>query len=589
VIPHLTDHLLSALTSLKQTGLALPDLTQLSIQVAPCKAHVAADFASNIALMLAKPLNMSPRQLAEQIIAHLPESDEVTSVAVAGPGFINFTISESQLHGVISEILEQTTQFGCTNSYAGQSIHMEFVSANPTGPLHVGHGRSAAYGACLANLLKAVGYRVHQAYYVNDAGRQMRILALSTWLRYLMALGESLDLPANAYQGDYLAPIANNLLAEHGKQFYHAYTTLKAQLPKQDPANPMTEDAEVDHWIDLMINTIGQAGFDCFQTASLTAILSEIRDDLTEFGVVYDEYFHESTLCTSGLLDESIALLTNQGHTFEKEGALWFKATAFGDEKDRVLIRQNGQPTYFASDVAYHLHKYQQGFDHIIDIFGADHHGYQQRIKGFLSALGENPDQLQIILIQFASLYRDGEKIPMSTRSGQFITLKSLRDEVGNDAARYFYIMRRPEQHLDFDLSLAQSKTQDNPVYYIQYAHARICQVLAKRHAQTNPVDLTVSLTQLALLTESHEHELLQQLMAYPRTIEKAAAQRAPHTVAHYLHQLATRFHSYYAHHPVLDANNPARTDARVCLLIACQQVFQNGLALLGVSAPETM
>ena len=446
------------------------------IAVTGTKDPTHGDFATNLALLLAKPLGISPRVCAENLRDALPSVPFVKRVEIAGPGFLNFFVEESGFFEVIPTILQQKAAFGQSQKGHGIRVHIEYVSANPTGPLHVGHGRGAAYGACVSNLLRAVGYHVHREYYVNDAGRQMRILALSTWLRYIELLGESVVFPENGYRGDYIIDIARAWVSTYERQFYRAGSDIAAALHALPESIQADQEARLDAYIEIAQRLLA-ADFQRVQALVMEAILADIRDDLAEFGVTYDEWFHESQLFEKGWVDEGIQLLTAKGHTYQKEGALWFRATTFGDEKDRVLVRENGISTYFASDVAYHLYKYRQGYHRVIDVFGADHHGYISRIRAFLSGLGENPDQLTILLVQFAVLYRGQEKVSMSTRSGEFVTLRALRDEVGCDAARYFYVARRPEQHLDFDLELAKSQSSDNPVYYIQYAHARIMSV----------------------------------------------------------------------------------------------------------------
>ena len=575
----------SAVFALQKEG-ALPKEIDINIQVERTRDEKHGHFACNIAMMLARKAGTPPRDLAAAIVKHLPTSAHIAKVNIAGPGFINFFLTTSALHDVIKKVLDEKDTFGRSNKGNKKRIHLEFVSANPTGPLHVGHGRSAAYGACVANLLEAIGYTVHREYYVNDAGRQMRILALSVWFRYLEIMGEPIQLPANAYQGDYIISIAHQLAEEHHDKYKHAFCDIENTLN-----NTLTTDDKekhIDTLIDIMHNRIGQTGFDIFQSAALAGILSDIKQDLEEFGVNYDEWFRESHLFKAGLLEQGIALLKSHGHVFEKDGALWFRATDYGDEKDRVLLRANDQPTYFASDVAYHLYKYQQGYDKIIDIFGADHHGYVQRIKAFLKGLGKDPKKLDVLLVQFAILYRGKEKVQMSTRSGKFVTLRQLRDEVGNDAARYFYIMRKPEQHLDFDLELAKSHSNENPVYYIQYAHARICSVWKQLKTDNIAWDMTNGLKNLAKLTEDIEHSLMNALSQYPEIITSAGFYREPHTLANFLQSFANLFHSYYNACRFIIREPDAR-DARLCLVAAAQQVIKNGLQLLGLSAPESM
>lgn len=576
--------LTKSLAALQADGIVPADVTaSINIERTRDKAH--GDFASNLALMLAKPAKKNPRQLAELIIQHLPKHDALVKTEIAGPGFINFFIANDVMSQIIPTILNATDQFGHCKHGKGQRIHLEYVSANPTGPLHVGHGRGAAYGSCVANLLKAIGYDVHQEYYVNDAGRQMRILGLSTWVRYCQQHKVNIDLPAKAYQGDYIIDIANELTKKQGDAFVVSADTFTKSL-----LNPAPEDPEqmIDALVEAAIQCLGADQFDCIRQFSLDAILDDIKEDLREFGVFHDDYFPESQLMKDGDLQAGIDLLKEHGYVYEKEGALWFRATDLGDEKDRVLVRANGQSTYFASDVAYHLHKYNQGYERMIDVFGADHHGYIARIRSFLKGLGKDPDKLTILLVQFAILYRGKTKVSMSTRSGEFVTLRELRHEVGNDATRYFYIMRKPEQHLDFDMELAKSKTNENPVYYIQYAHARICSVWRQLKESNGVWNKDNGLNHLSKLDNNHEKALITQLSRYQEMLINAAEQHEPHTLAYFLHELANLFHTYYNASKFL-ADDANTRDARLCLIHAVQITIANGLRLLGISAPESM
>ncbi len=565
----------------------LPVEVRAPVNIEKSKDPQHGEYASNIALILAKKTGKNPRELAGLIVKHLPLSSPISKVEIAGPGFINFTLTDSAFEQIVAQVLLAENHYGWSTMAAGRRVHLEYVSANPTGPLHVGHGRSAAYAACVANLLKAVGFQVHQEYYVNDAGRQMRILAFSTWIRYLQTFGEQVELPANAYQGDYIIDIAKALHERYNDRFRKNPNALATQLaakfqPDQDA------DRYIDAYIEGVIKLIDQENFNIIQKITLNEILADIKDDLFEFGVMYDAWFHESQLIEMNLVEAGIELLKKHGHVYEKEGAVWFRATDFGDEKDRVLIRENGQPTYFAPDIAYHLHKYRQGYDHMIDVFGADHHGYVTRIRAVLKGLGEDPQKLTVLIVQFANLFRGKVKVSMSTRSGSFVTLRELRNEVGNDAARFFYIMRKPEQHLDFDLELAKAQSTDNPVYYIQYAHARICSVwrqLANTGLQWSKEE---GLQELNLLTAETERKLLRHLANYPELLQHAAMHYEPHLLAHYLQELANLFHVYYNSEKFLVPNVELR-QARLCLMRAIQYVLASGLALLGISAPEQM
>src|SRR3990167_5326716 len=570
--------------SLSALSLSVADNT---IQLSRTKDETHGDFATNIAMLLAKPAGLKPRELAEKIVAHIPKSSIIEKIEIAGPGFINFFLVKNSEHGIIREALAKKEAFGRANIGNHKRIHMEYVSANPTGPLHVGHGRGAAYGACVANLLSVIGCDVHREYYVNDAGRQMRILGASIWLRYAELLGCRIVIPSNAYRGDYVIDIAKKFLEMHGKKFLIPVENVQTIFPTILD-NEENKDIFVDQLIENIAAELGAAQFEIVRQFGVDEVTADIKNDLEEFGVVYDAWFTESSLFEKGWLQKGIDTLKKKGFTYEKEGALWFRATEFGDEKDRVLVRKNGVPTYFASDVAYHTYKYDQGYDEIIDVFGADHHGYLPRIKAFLQGLQKDTDKLKILLVQFAILYRGAQRVQMSTRSGEFVTLRELRKEVGNDAARFFYVMRKPDQHLDFDLELAKSTSNENPVYYIQYAHARICSVWRQLTEKKLSWNKQNGLAQLNLLTLPEEKELIAAIASYPELLISAGEQYAPHRIAHFLQTLAQHFHSYYNSHKFIvdDAN---LRDARLSLIAATQVVLKNGLTLLGVSAPDRM
>lgn len=563
------------------------DVMAIDIKVERTKDAGHGDYSTNLAMILAKPCGQPPRKVAESLVAFLPADPALERVVIAGPGFINFFMSERARLQVIPAVLDEKEAFGRCNLGQGQRVLVEYVSANPTGPLHVGHGRSAAFGATLANVLMAAGFDVSREYYVNDAGRQMNILAASVWLRYLALAGESVVFPANGYRGDYVNDIAKDLLATQGRVFVHAWDVVQHDLPLDEP---MGGDKEL--YIDAIINRaralLGADGFACFHQHALDSVLTDIKDDLAGFGVEYDCWFSEQSLLEDGSINQGIQALKEAGHTYEEAGALWFRATTFGDEKDRVLIRANGQTTYFASDVAYHWNKYNRGFSRVIDIFGADHHGYVTRVKAAVNALGHDDTALNVLFVQFAILYRAGERVQMSTRSGSFVTLRELREEVGNDAARFFYVMRKPEQHMDFDLDLAKSESSDNPVYYIQYAYARISSVLRQLVERGLAWDEAVGRVHLHLLVEPQEVALVSLLSRYPEIIEASAKGCEPHQIAYYLRELATGLHSYYNAITLLCEPYEERC-ARLCLLKAVRQVLRNGLQLLGVSAPESM
>ncbi len=548
------------------------------------KTH--GDFAANVAMLLAKPARKNPREIASLIISALPESDFVEKVDIADPGFINFYVSETSRLDVVSQVIEQGDAFGRSNKGAGKKVQVEFVSANPTGPLHVGHGRGAAYGATLANLLDAIGYSVHCEYYVNDAGRQMDILATSVWLRYLEKKGVAIIFPANAYKGGYIQDIVANINDVESSYLATAEEVM-SDLPLDEPQGGDKEE-HIDALIQKAKKLLGEDSYRSIFDLALNSILADIRDDLSEFGVNYNEWFSERSLMAKGLVSQAIERLQSGGYIYEQKGALWFKSTDFGDDKDRVVQRDNGQSTYFASDIAYHMDKFDRGFESVIDVWGSDHHGYVPRVKAALSALDHNADALEVLLVQFANLYRGGEKVQMSTRSGSFVTLRELRDEVGSDAARFFYVMRKCEQHLDFDLELAKSKSSENPVYYIQYAHARICSIFRQLKDKNIVYEQALGLANLALLVEEHELDILQQLAKYPEVVETAASQHEPHLMAHYLRELANALHTYYNAHQFIVDDEKLR-NARLLLVVATRQVIKSGLELLGVSAPSEM
>ncbi len=560
----------------------IPTSERINITIENSRDSAHGDFATNIAMVLAKVAKTNPRQLAENIIEHLPESNIVEKTEIAGPGFINFFLLQNTHQSVIIDILKQGDNYG--DSTIGNNIPtlVEFVSANPTGPLHIGHGRGAAYGAVVANLLKKAGFNVSCEYYINDAGRQMDILAVSVWLRYLQLNDENIPFPDNAYQGDYINDIAEALHKTHADKFK---TPVDNLLPLFDE-----EDAElkIDSLIKYCIDELGAENYRLVFDEGLNVILTTIKSDLSDFGVEFDNWFSERSLVDNDTVNKCIAKLTANDWIYKKDGAQWFRSSKLGDEKDRVLIRENGQATYFASDIAYHLSKVERGFEKIIDIWGADHHGYIARVKASMQALDLDPEKLEILLVQFATLYRGKEKLQMSTRSGEFITLQELQDEVGRDATRFFYIMRKSEQHLDFDMELAKSQSNDNPVYYIQYAHARICSVFRQMPEKGYTYNEKKALADLSVLTETHEIKLLSALARYPEVIENAAQTYEPHQLVYYLKDLANDFHSYYNSSQFLVDNKEVR-NARLVLIVATKQVIQNGLSLLGVSSPEEM
>ena len=574
-----------AITALKAEGVISSELNpQIIIDRARDAQH--GDFASNLALVLAKPAQLNPRELALKIIAALPQDEAVTKVEIAGPGFINFFINPDSQYQIVSQIHAQGNAYGLSKVGADKKVQVEFVSANPTGPLHVGHGRGAAYGSVVADLLEAVGFNVHREYYVNDAGRQMDILAASVWLRYLEACGEVMTFPSNAYRGDYVREIAKDIYANASNEYRRPIELVLENTPP-DEADGVDKDLYIDAIIERTKTLLGSQYREFFQIG-LENILDDIKDDLEEFGVNYQQWFSERDLMDDGSVQKALARLETGGHLYQQEGATWFASSQLGDEKDRVVIRENGQYTYFASDIAYHMNKLDRGFDQIIDIWGADHHGYVPRVKAAIQALGADASKLKVLLVQFAVLYRGEERVQMSTRSGEFVTLRELRSEVGKDAARFFYVMRRSEQHMDFDLKLATSKSNENPVFYVQYAHARVCSVLRQLDEKGFSREIALGMENLNLLNEEHEISLLGTLERYPEVLEKAALQYEPHLLIHYLRDLAHEFHTYYNAHQFL-VEDAAVRNARLNLVCAIKQVLANGLNLLNINTPESM
>ena len=547
------------------------------------------DFATNLAMQLAKALKRNPREIAQQLVNELPPSPLVKAAEIAGAGFINFRLETGAKTAAVQAVLAAGADYGRSTLGGGRKIQVEFVSANPTGPLHVGHGRGAAYGASLSALLAFAGWDVTREYYVNDAGRQMDILGLSTWLRYLDLQGVTVAFPPNAYQGDYVREMAKQMVAAHGGQFVRSAEDVLACTPGLPPADRADDEAKnqrelhLDALIARAKDLLGP-DWSYVHAHALSEQLADCRNDLEEFGVEFEVWFSEKALYDTGLVVRCVDLLEKKGHLYVQDGAKWFKSTAFGDEKDRVVQRENGLYTYFASDIAYHLNKYERGFEEIINIWGADHHGYIPRVKGAVAALELDPARLHVALVQFAVLYRNGQKASMSTRSGEFVTLRELRQEVGNDACRFFYALRKSDQHLDFDLDLAKSQTNENPVYYVQYAHARICSVVAQWGG-----DLAeLAQADLGRLENPRELVLTNKLAEFADIINTAAKDLAPHQIAFYLKDLAGEFHGWYNAERML-VDDPGLRDARVALAAAVRQVIRNGMALLGVSCPESM
>ena len=541
------------------------------------------DFASNLAMVLAKTHNCNPRELANRITENLPKSDLIKRTEIAGPGFINFFLNQNSYQSVVLDILEKGDTYGNSKIGDNQSTLIEFVSANPTGPLHIGHGRGAAYGAAIANLLKKTGFNIHCEYYVNDSGRQMDILTVSTWIRYLQQHDKEICFPESAYKGNYIIDIAADLKNKYANKFVTPHKDILDLLDTKEEA-----DIKIDKLIKHCASVLGGKNYRLILETCLDSILSSIKNDLNEFGVEFNNWYSEYSLLKNNSVNQCIAKLNDKSWVYQKDGAKWFRSSKLGDEKDRVLVRENGQKTYFASDIAYHLSKFERGYKKIINIWGADHHGYIERVKASMKALDYPPEAITILLVQFATLFRGKEKLQMSTRSGEFITLKELIKEVGKDAARFFYIMRKNEQHLDFDLELAKSESNDNPVYYIQYAHARICSVFRQMNEKGYTFFQSKKLSDLSTLTEDHEIKLLRSLAKYPDVIESAAVSFEPHQLAYYLKDLANDFHTYYNVNQFLVEDDLIR-NARLSLIDATRQVIRNGLLQLGVSSPEEM
>ncbi|OQY09029.1 MAG: arginine--tRNA ligase [Desulfobacteraceae bacterium 4572_187] len=519
------------------------------------KARMHGDFSSNIAMIMASIQKMAPRKIAESIINHMGDSGSIIlKVEIAGPGFINFYLRQSAWYPVLRRVYEEGERYGSSNIGKGEKIQVEFVSSNPTGPLHVGHGRGAAVGDSVGNILSFSGYDVQKEYYINDSGRQINTLGRSVFLRYRELFGEKIEFPDDCYQGDYIRDIAVKIKGTDG-----------GELLKQNEEDAVSYCARL------------AAG----------KILEGIRQDLDFFGVKFDVWFSEQSLYDSGVVDLVINDFKKKKIIYEKDGALWFKTSDFGDEKDRVVVKKNGEKTYFASDIAYHQDKYERGFDLAIDVWGADHHGYIPRMTASVEAFGLNRNQFQVILVQLVNLLRGGEPVAMSTRAGEFITLKDVISEVGRDAARFIFLTRHYDSPLDFDLELAKKKTSDNPVYYVQYVHARISSIIRKA-AEREIRDLMPGDDAVAMLIQPEEVELMKALARYPETIENSAKLMEPHRITFFLMNLASLFHAYYNKHRVL-TNDPVLSHGRLYLITAVQKVIRNGLTLLGVSAPDKM
>jgi len=525
------------------------------VEVEEPKMGSHGDFATNFAMLAAKTQKMAPRKIAQAVVDHLEDSDNLlVQVDIAGPGFINFFIKPQAWAPWVHQVLTQGSAYGASQMGRGLKVQVEFVSANPTGPLHVGHGRGAAVGDSVASLLDFCGYDVQREFYINDSGRQIQTLGRSVLLRAMEILGQAVDFPEDCYQGDYIRDLAREVIAAKGADFFAG-----------------DEDQALGY---------------CARYAA-AANIAAIRKDLMDFGIEYQHWFSEQSLYDSGRVDQVLEEMKARGMVYCQDGAWWFKSSAFGDEKDRVVVRQNGQTTYFASDIAYHQDKYKRGFEKVIDVWGADHHGYIPRMTAAVEAGGQRPDQFQVILVQLVNLLRGGQPVAMGKRSGEFVTLKDVIDEVGRDAARFIFLTRDYASPLDFDLEVAKQKTNDNPVYYVQYVHARIASIMRKAAEQgIGPVAWRESAA--AQLVEAEEIQLIKAMVRYSEVLRSAVEILAPHRVAFYLMDLAALFHAYYNKHRVLDGDTE-QTHARLCLILAVQTVIRNGLTLLGVSAPESM
>ncbi len=546
----------SVITALKKAydagELSSDDFPEINIEEP--KNDSQGDFSSNIAMVMAKIQKMAPRKIAEAVQKNIDDPN-IEKVEIAGPGFINFHLKPTSWQYILDDVHAENDKFGSSDMGKGTKIQVEFVSANPTGPLHVGHGRGAAVGDSTARILSFAGYDVQKEYYINDSGRQINTLGISVFARYKELAGVSIDFPEDCYKGDYIIDLAKTVKEEQG-------------LALLD----MDEQEAVTH---------------CAKFAAGN-ILKGIADDLGAFGVTFDNWYSEQTLYDSGKVDKSIEKLREEKIVYDHDGASWFRTTDYGDEKDRVVVRSNGQTTYFASDISYHKDKYDRGFDRVIDVWGADHHGYINRINAAIEATGTKSDNFDVILIQLVALLRDGKPIAMTTRGGVFETLKDVIDEVGSDAARFIFLSRSYESNLDFDLELAKKKTNDNPVYYVQYCHARISSIIRKAAEEKGINAIEKTDAGVAKLTEPEDIAILKALARYGETVETAATKLEPHKITYYLTNLASLFHSYFNKHKVL-TDDTDLTQGRLYLICAVKMVIKNGLTLLGVSAPDKM
>ncbi|MBE3127630.1 MAG: arginine--tRNA ligase [Candidatus Atribacteria bacterium] len=538
---------------IRQDNFQIKDIPKMILLIPKNKSH--GDLSTNIAMQLSRELKSKPLDIAHLIVSNLDIQDTIVDkVKIAGPGFINFWLNENWLYKILDEIREQGENYGKVNLGKGKRVQVEFVSVNPTGPLHVGHGKCAAVGDALSGILKAAGYEVEKEYYINDQGKQIDILGQSVQVRYNNFLEEKREFPADGYKGEYIFDIAKEII----DKFQDKYKG--------------RDDKETQEF---------------FKVFTLKKILSGIKKDLKDFGVEFDVWFSEKSLYEQNKLQEVIELLQQRGFLYEEKGALWLKSTVFGDEKDRVVIRENNIPTYFASDIVYHQNKYQRGFDKVIDIWGADHHGYINRMKAAAQALGYSEDFLDVLIVQFVTLIKDGKEVGMSTRGGEFITLRDLMREVGKDVARYFFLMRSYDSHTEFDLDVAKSQSMENPVYYIQYAYARICSIIKKAEQEGIKIDKNKKVN-LHLLDKEEEIELIKKLSSLKEVVRKSALTWKPHLLTTYLYDLASSFHKYYTVHRVITEDKEL-TKARLILIDCTRIVLFNTFKILGISAPESM
>lgn len=565
----------------------LPAGTAPEIRLDATKDKAHGDFATNLAMMLAKPAGKPPRAIAEALVAALPANAIVTKVDIAGPGFINFFLAQDSQFAAVRRILDNYEAFARPDVGKGEKVLLEFVSANPTGPMHVGHGRGAAFGSALGNLLAATGYVVQREYYINDYGRQTDILAVSLWLRYLENFGAPVRIPSRAYPGAYVSECAHRLADAYGERFRKHYADIVDGLaPDSDEEGDdakKIKEAHLDALIERSKKMLG-GDYRLLQQFGLDEQMRMIRTTLAGLNVEFDRFFSERALVDSGAVEKAVERLKNAGHAYEKDGALWLRTTVHGDEKDRVLLRDDGSYTYFASDVAYHLDKLERGFDTLVDVWGADHHGYIARVRSAIDYLSGKGDRFHVALIQFVTL-ASGR---MGKRSGNFVTLQDLVDEAGADATRFFYLTRSSDQHLEFDIDLARSQSNENPVYYLQYAHARVRSMFRTLEERGWDYDAEAGLAALAKLPEPAAADLARLLGQWPEALAHAARNKTPHTLTHWLRELAQEFHSYYNSNKVLVDDDDTR-NARLVLNEAVRCVIADGLSLLGVSAPDSM